>query len=65
MNAEAMRRNAEHCLQMAAASSDDTQRMRYRRAAKAWLAVARNKARLDAVLVPEDVPATSANENVA
>ena len=54
MNAEQMKRNAEHCLDLASKTPDDTQRMRYLRAANAWKTVAKNKERLDGALMPDE-----------
>ena len=54
MTPETMRRNAEHCMRMADETTDDTQRMRYLRAARAWSCVAQNKERLDAAMMPEN-----------
>jgi hypothetical protein len=65
MNAEQMRRNAEHCLDVANQTQDETQRMRYLRAAKAWKTVAQNKERLDGALVPDEPATEGPAEQVA
>jgi hypothetical protein len=65
MNADHMRRNAEHCLRLAEETADQTQRQRYLRAARAWMAVASNKDRLDNALIPEEAPVLAAVEEVA
>ena len=59
MSTEQMRRHAEHCLEMAAKTADETMRIRYRRAAKAWQAMAERKERLDQALLP-DIPEAKA-----
>jgi hypothetical protein len=54
MNAEQMRRNAEHCLKLAENTTDETQRTRYLRAANAWKTAAKNKQRLDWALIADE-----------
>jgi hypothetical protein len=53
MNSERMRRNAEHCLGLAAKTTDETARIRFLRAANAWKTMARSKERLDAALMAD------------
>jgi len=65
MNAEKMRRNAEHCLELAGKTSDETLRMRYLRAANAWKTVAKNKERLDAALMADEPSDQGSAEQVA
>jgi hypothetical protein len=65
MNAEQMRRNAEHCLDLADRTADETQRMRYLRAANAWRTVAKNKDRLDGALMADEPAVQYSAERVA
>jgi hypothetical protein len=65
MNAEKMRRNAEHCLELASQTSDETLRMRYLRAANAWKTVAQNKERLDGALMADEPADEGSAEQVA
>jgi hypothetical protein len=65
MNAEKMRRNAEHCLDLASKTSDETLRMRYLRAANAWKTVAQNKERLDVALMADEPAVEGSAEQVA
>jgi hypothetical protein len=65
MNAEKMRRNAEHCLDTASKTSDETLRMRYLRAANARKKVAKNKERLDEALMADEPAAEGSAERVA
>jgi hypothetical protein len=65
MNAEKMRRNAAHCLDLASRTADETLRMRFLRAANAWKTVAKNKERLDAALTANEPPAEGNAEEVA
>jgi hypothetical protein len=65
MNAEKMRRNAEHCLDFASKTADETLRRRYLRAANAWKALAKNKERLDAALMVDEPTVEASAEKVA
>jgi len=65
MNAEKMRRNAKHCLDLANTTLDETLRMRYLRAANAWKTVAENKERLDGALMADEPPVEGGAERVA
>ena len=49
MNAEAMRRNAEHCLRLAEGAKNQGARIRYERMAAAWKDLAHNQDWLDSV----------------
>jgi hypothetical protein len=65
MNAEKMRRNAEHCLVLASKIADETLRRRYLRAANAWKTVAKNKERLDTALMVDKPTVEASAEKVA
>jgi hypothetical protein len=51
MNVENLRSNAEHCLTLANAASDELQRMRWVRAAKTWQRLADMKQQADMALM--------------
>jgi hypothetical protein len=65
MNSERLRRNAEHCLGLAAKTTDETARMRFLRAANAWKEMARSKDRLDAALMSDKLVYEGSVEKVA
>jgi hypothetical protein len=65
MNSEKLRRNAEHCLDLAKKTADETQHMRFLRAANAWRAIAKNKERLDAALMTDELVYEGSVEKVA
>src|SRR5439155_17362935 len=65
LNAEKMRRNAEHCLDLASKTADETLRMRYLRAANTWKTVATNKERPDAALMVDEPAVETSAEKVA
>jgi hypothetical protein len=55
MNVQDMRRHAEHCLDEASEVTDELQRARFVRAAKAWRSLAHSKLQADAALMSNDV----------
>jgi hypothetical protein len=65
MNAEKMKRNAAHCLELASRTGDETLRVRLLRAANAWKTVAKNKERLDTALMADEPAAEGNAEKVA
>ena len=65
MNSQTMRKHAEHCFKLANETADETQRMRYLRAARTWLSVAENKERLDEAMVPQEAKPATDFGNVA
>jgi hypothetical protein len=54
MTAHSLARNAEHCLDAASKCTDEVQRMRFVRAAKAWRSLARSKRMVDNALFDEE-----------
>jgi hypothetical protein len=65
MNAETLFKNAKHCLRQAALTTDDMQRMRYLRAAKAWRALAEAKLDADEALASFEVVDAASKQSVA
>jgi hypothetical protein len=65
MNAQQMRRNAEHCLDAANGSADEVQRLRFIRAAKAWRSLAHSKHQADIALVSEEFAEPESERQVA
>jgi hypothetical protein len=60
MNIQTLQRHAEHCLEQAHKATDETQRMRFLRAANAWRSLSRLKSELDAVFFePDEKPSQS------
>jgi hypothetical protein len=54
MNSRTFQSNAEHCLELASQTNEETKRARLITAAKAWRALARYKSAIDVALLPED-----------
>jgi hypothetical protein len=54
MNAELMRKHAQHCMTSASTTSDDTLKARLMLAAKAWRSLADAKDQLDLALIVDE-----------